>query len=333
MADRGQYRGIRRVLLDGPDFQMLGPAARWVFVAMKINLGPCGIEVEYPDALVARLASQTGHDIPTIIAALDELERDGWIQREANVVWVVGQLEHDPALKASNPKHVASVRDHIKGLPRIGIIGLFLDKYRRWFDMESDPKWFDNLRQKYPKGIEKAVQWLSDAYRMPMDSPSDQKSDTRDTTEDRRPNSETEKLSDSNESDAGAVRKKLYTDRAALMGVVREVCYAPDGKPREPRGDATDADILTGWLRKGRSPEEIERAIRGVRLAIDANEIDFAPPKQKFGLKILNHTHSGARHVWEIALDAYGRDGVRESAKRGRSGFASVAELLPRRAS
>jgi hypothetical protein len=224
------------VLLDGPDFQMLGPAARWVFVAMKINLGPCGIEVEYPDALVARLASQTGHDIPTIIAALDELERDGWIQREANVVWVVGQLEHDPALKASNPKHVASVRDHIKGLPRIGIIGLFLDKYRRWFDMESDPKWFDNLRQKYPKGIEKAVQWLSDAYRMPMDSPSDQKSDTRDTTEDRRPNSETEKLSDSNESDAGAVRKKLYTDRAALMGVVREVCYAPDGKPREPRG-------------------------------------------------------------------------------------------------
>jgi hypothetical protein len=157
--------------------------------------------------------------------------------------------------------------------------------------------------------------------------------DQRSTTNDLRPSTDDQKTADSNESDAGAVRKKLYTDRAALMGVVREVCYAPDGKPREPRGDATDADILTGWLRKGRSPEEIERAIRGVRLAIDAGEIDFAPQKQKFGLKILNHTHSGARHVWEIALDAYGRDGVRESAKRGRSGFASVAELLPRRAS
>jgi hypothetical protein len=141
------------------------------------------------------------------------------------------------------------------------------------------------------------------------------------------------KASATNVAGAGTAPRNLAQDRAALMGVVREVCYAPDGKPREPRGDATDADILTGWLRKGRSPEEIERAIRGVRLAIDANEIDFAPPKQKFGLKILNHTHSGARHVWEIALDAYGRDGVRESAKRGRSGFASVAELLPRRAS
>lgn len=124
--DRGEYRAIRRVLLDGPDFQRLSAVARWVFVALKLNLGPAGIDVFYPDALRAQLVAQTGVNAERLTVALDELDGAGWIRRESNVLWVVGQLDNDPHVKASDPKHRKSIVRHVAGLPRIEIVKTFI---------------------------------------------------------------------------------------------------------------------------------------------------------------------------------------------------------------
>src|SRR5690348_6459558 len=102
MSDRGEFRAIPRVLLDGPDFQRLPERARWVFVALKLNFGPSGIEVWYPAELVARLSAQTGGSPGGVQDALNTLEEEGWIEREGNVVWIVGQLEFDPHVKQAN---------------------------------------------------------------------------------------------------------------------------------------------------------------------------------------------------------------------------------------
>ena len=126
MTDRGEYRAIRRVLLDGPDFQRLPERARWMFVVLKLNLGPSGIDVFYPAALLHQLAAQAGAPTDAVSDALDTLEQEGWIKREANVIWIVGQLDNDPHVNSSDTKHRKSVARHLAGLPRIPIVKEFI---------------------------------------------------------------------------------------------------------------------------------------------------------------------------------------------------------------
>ena len=139
MSDRGEYRAIRRVLLDGPDFQRLPERARWVFVALKLNIGPAGIEVWYPAELVARLSAQTGVSAGGIQDALNTLEAGGWIRREGNVVWIVGQLANDPHVKQSDPKHRKMLQRHIAGMPRLDIVGDFVKAHTGWFTIDGTP--------------------------------------------------------------------------------------------------------------------------------------------------------------------------------------------------
>lgn len=149
MADRGEYRAIRRVLLDGPDFQALGAGPRWVFVALKLNMGPSGIEVHYPDALAAQLAAQTGFRPADVAACLDRLEEAGWIERECNVVWVVRHLEFDPHMRAADAKHRKGVQNHIAGLPSLAICGRFVERYAEYFE-GADP----DLTERFRRGPE-----------------------------------------------------------------------------------------------------------------------------------------------------------------------------------
>jgi hypothetical protein len=163
-ADRGSYRAIPTVLLDGKDFHRLTERERWVFVALKINLGPAGIEVHYPRALAEQLAQQTGAGSATAVAAaLDTLERDGWIQREGNVIWIVRQLEFEPNMKPADAKHRKSIQRHVAGLPRLTIVARFIAAYPDWFPAEEFTP---------PKGLTRACEG-------PSKAPA--------TTEDRRP--------------------------------------------------------------------------------------------------------------------------------------------------
>lgn len=138
-SERGEYRAIRTVLLDGPDFQGLGERSRWVFVAMKLNFGPSGIEVHYPTALAHQLSAQTGIPAEAVAEAMEELEGAGWIVMESNVVWIVGQLEHDPSLNANDPKHRKSIQRHIAGLPRLEIVERFRGANAEWFTDAPEP--------------------------------------------------------------------------------------------------------------------------------------------------------------------------------------------------
>lgn len=125
MSDRGEYRGIRTVLVDGPDYQSLTPAARLVFLTLKLNLGSSGIDVLY----AAQLVEQTGYPLKAVEAALAELERADWIRRERNVVWIVDGLKHEPSLTLANANHVAKLRRHLEGLPSLAIVEAFAERY------------------------------------------------------------------------------------------------------------------------------------------------------------------------------------------------------------
>lgn len=143
MAERGEYRAIRRVLLDGKDFQKLSERARFVFVALKINIGPAGIDVMYPEALVAQLSAQIGAPAAGTKKALTELERGGWIEREANVLWICEQLQFDPHMSVTDRKHRIAIQRHIAGLPSLPIVERYRNRYADWFEgpfpSESEP--------------------------------------------------------------------------------------------------------------------------------------------------------------------------------------------------
>lgn len=139
MSERGSYRSVPVVLLNGPDFQRLPRDARFVFLALKLNFGVVGIEVWYPAELVARLSAQTGISSGGVQDALDTLQAGGWIEREANVVWVVGQLEHDPHVKLADKKHRKMVQTQIDGLPRLTIVSRFVLAHPEWFTADGSP--------------------------------------------------------------------------------------------------------------------------------------------------------------------------------------------------
>lgn len=133
MSERGEYRAIVRALIDGPDFQRLSERANHLFLLLKINFGPYGIEVWYPGELELRLARQGNMTQENVASGLSELAEKGWIQREENVVWIVGHLEHDPNQHVKNENHRIGLVRHIAGLPRLQIIRTFVQANIAWF--------------------------------------------------------------------------------------------------------------------------------------------------------------------------------------------------------
>ncbi len=131
--ERGEYRAVRRVLLDGPDFQRLPERARFVFLVLKLNFGAAGIDIVYPEALEIQVSAQTGASITDVRVALSALQGAGWIEREANVLWIVGQLDNDPHIKAADPKHRKGIVRHVSGLPRLDIVREYVKAHPAFF--------------------------------------------------------------------------------------------------------------------------------------------------------------------------------------------------------
>lgn len=133
MTERGDYRAIRRALLNGPDFHKLSKDARWTFVVLKVNASSVGLETWYHDEIVAKIASQSGIARRSVLSSLSELDGT-WIAREANVFWIKGHLTHEPSLNPNDPKHRKHVQSHIGGLPRLEIVRQFVAFHRTpWF--------------------------------------------------------------------------------------------------------------------------------------------------------------------------------------------------------
>lgn len=164
MSERGEYRSISVSLIDGPDFQRLPERARSMFIMLKLNFGPTGIGVWYPAELTARLSAQTGASVAGIQDALMTLEKAGWIEREVNVVWIIGQLEHDPHVKLANGKHRTMVQTVTDGLPRLGIVGRFIKYYELWFRDGGEATGTPSKTLR--KAMDSLYDSLSNGYRM-----------------------------------------------------------------------------------------------------------------------------------------------------------------------
>lgn len=152
MSDRGEYRSIRTVLIDGPDYQSLTPECRLVFITLKLQLGPTGLGVI--NAAKHTLADQTGYSPEVVASALETLQRHDWIRSERNVFEVVGGLNHEPSISSENPNHRKSVRNYVAGLPNLRIVMDFKDAHWQWFDIPApipSPTHSDTIPQ--PIGI------------------------------------------------------------------------------------------------------------------------------------------------------------------------------------
>jgi hypothetical protein len=186
MAERGTYRSVKTVLLDGPDFQKLSPEARWAFVALKLSIGPSGIEVHYREALLHEIAEKTGHldgegPSKALRRAFLELEKGGWIRWERNVIWLVGHLKHDPSLNPNDKKHRTSIQRHVSGLPRLAIVHRFVNEHKDFFPSGDGD---------HTDGLPPLDQGPSKGHGRPSEGPSKAHRSTEDRrpkTEDRRP--------------------------------------------------------------------------------------------------------------------------------------------------
>lgn len=163
VAERGgAYRAIRRGLLDSQEFRLLSGSARSVFLTAKLSFGPAGIEVWEPEALTHTIAARAGIEPGEVRAALEELERRGWVRVEANVTWIVGQLREDPHLKAADPKHRKGVQSHVAGLPELEIVKEFVSDHPEWFPPEEATA----------QGVGWAIEGPSMALARPFEGPS-----------------------------------------------------------------------------------------------------------------------------------------------------------------
>lgn len=134
--ERGEYRSTHVVVIYGKDFQQLSPAAKLSWWTLRHMCGSIGLAVI--SALANQLAELTGHDEPTVAAALDELEHRGWIVREANLVWIVRALEFEPQLDVSDAKHRKGVQRRVAALPNLSIVTRFRARYAPWFADERE---------------------------------------------------------------------------------------------------------------------------------------------------------------------------------------------------
>lgn len=136
-SERGDYRAIRQVLLDGPEFQALSERARFALLVMRIGSGPTGLDVEYELGAVEKVANRTGMGARAAKKAFEELKNSRRIVREGNITWIIGQLDDEPNMRPSDKNHRKSVQRYVAGLPRLTIVRLFVEAHPAWFPEEE----------------------------------------------------------------------------------------------------------------------------------------------------------------------------------------------------
>lgn len=236
MAERGLYRSIPVVLFDGPDFQRLSGVARAVFLCLKCSIRVHGLEVQYRAALVPVLAYRTGFAVPDVERALDELlsaRPRPWIRWQGNVLWVIGQLEHDPHVNVANEKNRIGVREHLKGMPRVPIVAEFIRAHVDWVRVGHGKDWLGTpvdpaLQWAFdapPDGIDTPSEGPSEADRRPMEGPSEADRTPIEAIREREVGRERER-GEEQERDAPAAPSRSLTRSSS----------APVGEPASPTG-------------------------------------------------------------------------------------------------
>jgi hypothetical protein len=89
-----------------------------------------------------------------------------------------------------------------------------------------------------------------------------------------------------------------------LMGESIEVCGLGNGRDR-----SSNASVLAGWRKQGRSAQGVHEAILGMRILVDAGEVDWLKPRKAFGLRAMNYTKTlrdgSIRDIYALAQERY----------------------------
>jgi hypothetical protein len=306
--ERGLYRAITVVLLDGPQFQELPPEARWVFVCLKISLGPCGIQVEYPAGLVEKLAGRTGYSLAVVAEMLDLLQAKGWVRAERNVVWVVGQLQHEPSLSPKNDNHKPGILAHVKGLPRLGIVGDFI---RYCSDYFAEP---DEEVKAYPKS-EVGVSFLNAIPHPIPHAMGDHRQGKA------IPKSDTEEVATTSAGAATSHTEKPHHQGSCMALVVERLYFGvrpPDPVMRK------NGSVLRNYART-HGFDRMAGIIEGLALRRDRGELPGVGTREAVSLLWLNAKGMDLNQL-AVSEDAYFRGDA--SPRTGRGGTTSLAGII-----
>jgi hypothetical protein len=126
-----------------------------------------------------------------------------------------------------------------------------------------------------------------------------------------------------------AVHTPTDLTTSALMGVVRQHLYVPDGKA--PTGeDGGRCVTVIQALRKARySGYEIADAIEGLALLRERGELDWLPPGTKCTMRALYNTRTGVRPVFMLAQEtAVKHASRRRQDEKVGSGMRPIGEIL-----
>jgi hypothetical protein len=133
-ATRGVWRGCYSSLFHHPDFAVLSPEARLVFMALR--LGSAATIAGISRYFTAVLQVETGLKVDTVESALEELATKPsrarpWIIREGDVVWIRNALRFDPSVSLENKMQKRAVERVLESFPRSALV----KKFRRYYHL------------------------------------------------------------------------------------------------------------------------------------------------------------------------------------------------------
>jgi hypothetical protein len=113
---RGPYGVILRRMWERPDWRALSFHARALFVYLRTCPagGLLGVFRFHPDDA----ADDLGIPAAAVGPALDELDRDGWIERSGRWLFVIDSFSSTPGMSLRNPKHEVAVRRALSLVPK-----------------------------------------------------------------------------------------------------------------------------------------------------------------------------------------------------------------------
>ena len=119
--DPGEYRAIYAAILHDAAYQALTPAARGLLFQLKLMLHFSGIGHLYQEQLL----QASGLTPKKLESAVCELIRNGWIERDNTLYWLVNGYRFEVGL---NPGKRKNVERHIAGL-RGPLVSRWMEKY------------------------------------------------------------------------------------------------------------------------------------------------------------------------------------------------------------
>jgi hypothetical protein len=131
---RGVWRGCYSSLFLHPDFVVLSPDARMVFMALR--LGSAATIAGLSRYFAAVLIAETGLKAEQVEAALEELATKPsrarpWIVRDGDLVWIRNALKFDPSVSLANAMQRRAVERVLETFPRSALA----KKFRRYYNL------------------------------------------------------------------------------------------------------------------------------------------------------------------------------------------------------